>query len=78
MAVADICRGTVIEARHYSQGYGKVHEIPLNKVFKGINSYQELFGAMQKGTPLERLDSKGNVVQKIVKCKLLSIRSCWD
>lgn len=75
MAVGDIHKGTIIEARHYSQGYGKIHEIKLNKVFKDISNFQELFLALQKNIPLERLDNRGDVAQKIKELKILSIES---
>jgi cell wall-associated NlpC family hydrolase len=75
MAVASLKQNTLIEARHYSQGYGKIHEIPLNKVFKGINSYKDLLRTIKKNTVLERLDSKGKPVQMINRIKILSIIS---
>lgn len=76
MAVGSLKRNTLIEARHYSHGYGKAHEIALNKVFKGINTFADLLQANNKKTTLERLDSKGNVAQTINQIKILSIVDC--
>lgn len=75
MAVGNLKKNTLIEARHYSQGYGKVHEIALNKVFKNINSFSDLFRVIKNNTILDRIDSKGKPVQKINRMKILSIIS---
>ena len=45
MIVADLTNHTLIEARGYDHGYGKVQEIPLNEEFKGINTYRDLIDA---------------------------------
>lgn len=75
MAVANLQKNSLIEARHYSQGYGKVHEIALNKIFKGINTYKDLFYAIELGSTLERLDAKAHVAQTITQIKILSLIS---
>ena len=78
MAVAHIKKNTIIEARHYSHGYGKVHEIALENVFKNIKTFADLFEAVHNKSVLERLDHDGKPVQKIHEIKLLSIQSCWN
>lgn len=77
MAVANLERNTLIEARHYNHGFGKVHEIELNKVFKDIHSYADLYHAIKNHKALYRLDKAGKAVETIKQAKLLSIESCW-
>lgn len=76
MVVSDLTKNKVIEARHYSQGYGKVHELPLRKIFKGIKTYKQLFTAKNTRQSLQRLDSKGTIIQEIKAYKLLRLPTC--
>ena len=46
MIVADLEKNTLIEARGYKHGYGKVPEIKLKKVFKNIKTYHDLQQAL--------------------------------
>ena len=78
MAVGSIKHNTLIEARHYSHGYGKVHEIPLSRVFQDIHTYADLVHAMNQKKQLKRLDIHGKPVQTIKEVKLLSMQSAWD
>jgi hypothetical protein len=64
MVVADLERNTLIEARGYDSGYGRVHEIPLYEEFKGINTYKELMDCYLNNTPIERLNKDGSVAQR--------------
>lgn len=77
LVIADCKQNTIIEARSYGQGFGKVHELPINKAFKGINSIQELALAFHHKKPLERLDSLGMPVQHITQFKIFSLKSVW-
>ncbi|HSW73917.1 MAG TPA: hypothetical protein VLG71_02055 [Candidatus Limnocylindria bacterium] len=61
MIVSDVQKGLLIEARAHHHGYGKVHEIHLKDVFKGIHTYQELVHAYHKRLPLERFDKDGTL-----------------
>ncbi len=61
MVIADVKKNTLIEARSYIHGYGKVQEIALNKVFQGIATYQDLLTAYRNKKPLKRLETQGNV-----------------
>lgn len=60
MLVADLERNTLIEARGYGDGYGKVHEISLSEEFKNINTYEDLFRSYEQQSSVERLDKNGN------------------
>jgi hypothetical protein len=72
MLVADLERNTLIEARGYGDGYGKVHEIPLSEEFNGINTYEELIARIASGEPIERLDKERNVRDPL-QIKLLKL-----
>ncbi len=65
MLVADLEKNTLIEARGYEHGYGKVHEIPLSEEFKGITRYDDLIAAYENNQPIERFDKYGNIVSTI-------------
>lgn len=76
--VSDVEKNLLVEARAYSPGYGKVHEIELNKVFKGIRSYHDLRKAYFDKKTLYRLDKNGNVTDKFPQFKLLKMASVWE
>ncbi len=61
MVVANKEKNTLIEARAYPHGYGKVQEIALRKVFQGIHSYKDLYKAYQEKRALKRIDKGGKV-----------------
>lgn len=78
MIVADLHKNTILEARSYDHGYGRLQEISLEKVFKGIRNYQELLTAYRQKLPLYRMNSSG-IVRDIYKdFKILSLASVWD
>jgi cell wall-associated NlpC family hydrolase len=77
MIVGSLKNNTLIEARHYAQGYGRVHELPLSAVFKDIKTYQDLHQACVHKKPLIRLDSDGNTRETIYECKILHIMSVF-
>ncbi|MGB8367272.1 MAG: hypothetical protein WCD44_02830, partial [Candidatus Babeliales bacterium] len=73
MVIADLKNNTLIEARGYNHGYGKIHEIPLSEEFKGISTYKELFNIYQNKKTITRLDHKGNEQEKINNLLLLRL-----
>lgn len=78
MVVADTVKNTIIEARAYDHGFGKVHEIPLSEVFKGVTNFAQLNKAYKSCQRLQRLDKQGKVVQVIDSFKVLKLESLWD
>jgi cell wall-associated NlpC family hydrolase len=79
MVVTDVASNLMVEARSYFQGYGKVHEIELSKVFKDITTYTDLEEAFFAKRPLARMDSKGIVRLPLIKdYKLLPLASIWS
>lgn len=77
MVVADITRNTIIEARGYKKGQGKVQEIALDKVFKNIKTFKQLAKVWRDTKPLERLADDGTHFETIKQFKLLSMQSVF-
>jgi len=73
MIVGSLKDNTLIEARGYNHGYGKVQEIPLHTVFKYIKTFGQLFTHQQKKLPFFRMNSRGKVVQTIHELKILRL-----
>lgn len=71
IVITDIENNLCIEARSYSSGYGKVHEIAINKLFENIKSIDELMNAYRTKTPLMLLNIKGEPYYKIDEFKIL-------
>lgn len=78
MIIGDITNHTIIESRHYDHGYGKLHEIPLSQVFKGMHTFNDLHDAIMHHKPLYRLDKNGTMIATIREAKILAIDSCWQ
>jgi cell wall-associated NlpC family hydrolase len=77
MVVGSTKNNTLFEARHYNHGYGKVQEIELARVFKGIETYTDLVNAYNTRKPLQRIDKNGAVRDTIPTFKLLRMESVW-
>ena len=73
--VSDLKNNLVIEARGYASGFGKVHECELGKLFKNINTFQDLFDARNRDEKLELLAKDGNLRYVIEEFKILSLKS---
>lgn len=78
MVVSSLRKNSLVEARHYSHGYGKIHEIPLAQQFKGVTTYQQLSALFFGKKTLQRLDITGTVVQRIPEFKILKMASVWQ
>lgn len=77
MIVSSIKNNMLIEARSYSHGYGKVHEIELSRVFKDMHTYQDLKKAFFRKERLTRLDREGNPADSFKNFKILSFESVF-
>lgn len=78
LIVSSVENNSVIEAHGYGSGYGKVHEIPISRVFKGIATLQQLEIAYKNRQPLERLDSNGMPFYTYDSCKILRLaETAW-
>lgn len=77
LIVSDIKNNRVIESVGYSIGYGKMHDVPLSKVFFGIKTYKELVNAYLSKKPIVRLNSKGTPAKTIENFVLFVLSSNW-
>jgi len=75
MVVSDVNKNLLIEARAYSHGYGKLHEIPISQVFEGIHTYKDLLDAYTHKKVVKRKDKNGNVRDSFANVQLFSIMS---
>ena len=78
MIVSDYERGLVIEARGYSSGWGRLHEISLGQLFKDVETFTELEQLFRDQHPLKIIDKAGNVSRTYETFKLLALDSVWD
>lgn len=76
--ITDIAKNLCVEARGYTNnGYGKVHELKLNQLFKNMNTFDDLKNLFLNKKTAHRLDSKGNIFENITNLKILKLESCW-
>lgn len=78
MVVSSLAKNMLVEARHYAQGYGKVHEIALAQVFKDMRTYHDLAAAFHQKKAIQRLDINGAITKTYKEWKLLSLASIWE
>ncbi|TET06239.1 hypothetical protein E3J79_02715 [Candidatus Dependentiae bacterium] len=78
MVVANIINNTIIEARGYRAGYGKIHELPLHKVFKDITTFSDLQQTYFNNKPLYLLSKENEISSTITTYKLLKLASIWN
>jgi hypothetical protein len=77
MAISDIEKNLLIEARSYGSGYGKVQEIALNNVFDAIETYTDLCNAFFNNKELKRKDKWGKIQDTYQDWKILKIMSVY-
>ena len=73
IVIADLERNTVIEARGYPHGYGKLQEMHIARAFEGITTIKQLADQLHTKKALKRLKKKGTVVATIPHYKILKI-----
>jgi len=59
MVVASLPNNTIIEARGYRAGYGKIHELPLNKLLKILQTGLSWNRLASTKKPLNLLNKEG-------------------
>lgn len=74
MVVSDIDRNVLIEARGHKDGFGKLHEIPLEKTFAGVKTYQDMMNIIKQNKKVSRLCVNGNATAH-VHLKVLRIQT---
>jgi hypothetical protein len=67
--IANKQKGTIIEARGYSSGHGKVHKIKVDQLLQGITCFQEIFNHLDTNKALYTVGSE----KQITDCAFLSI-----
>lgn len=77
IVISDIKNNQIIEAAGYMLGFGKTHELPLEKVFKNIKTCDQLKRVFHNKAQLVRLDINGKDFKRIKQITLLKIRSIW-
>ena len=75
MIVSDLKKNLLIEAIGYDSGFGRVHEIPLNKVFSGMRNFIQLQRAYHSNRFMHRLNSSGKPWRSVYHIKILKLRS---
>lgn len=78
MVVSDKKKNELIEAIGYESGYGKVHALPLRKVFEGITTYDDLLSAYYEQKPLNRLTASGQPYKNLDAIKIFKLMSIWS
>jgi len=73
IVVSDIKNNLVVEAHAYGSGYGKVHELSISRIFKDIQTFEDLETAFRAQTTLHRLNSNGKVFATYQQFKLLTL-----
>ncbi len=71
--ISDVKKNLIIEAHSYDGGYGKIHEMPLEKTFKDIHTFTELQAACNAQKKLKRLASNGSIEQTYNQFKILKL-----
>lgn len=78
MVVGSIPNNTLIEARGYPTGYGKVHEVPISEKLLGIKTYDNLLKTYFVGKPLSLLNGEGEKSSTTSDYKILKFASIWN
>ena len=77
IVVSDVQKNLLIESVGYEPGYGKVHEVSVSKVFRGIKDYATLVHAYHNGRYLQRLTRAGKVFKRVYRINFFKIKSLW-
>ena len=77
MVVSNTHANTLIESVGYRSGYGKLHEIKLEKRLKDIRSYDQLKTCFLNNLPISLCDKEGNITQTNT-FSILKMESCVD
>lgn len=77
--VSDLKKNLAIESEGYLQGYGKLHEIELSKLFENIGTYKDLIAAYRAKQKLNRLNVDGKVlpVKSNMELKIFKLSSVY-
>lgn len=65
MIISNLQDNTLVEARHYTQGYGRVHEIHVSEAFEGIKTFQDLMQAQNSTRLVQRRHCDGSLLTRV-------------
>ena len=68
----------IIEAVGYERKAGKVHEVPVENVFKEVKNLDELKKRYFEDKPMTVLHSDGKPWRTFKRIKILKISSIWQ
>lgn len=77
MVIVDPHRNRIVEARTQTHGYGRVHELPIKKIFAQTHTINDVLQAHFTKNPVDRLDAKGNVIAQL-PVTILKLRSIYE
>ena len=77
MIVSDVEKNLIIEARGYGAGFGRVHEVPLHRVFKGIRTYSDLQRRYVHTQPIMLLNSDGTDRRLLQQYAIYNFTNSW-
>lgn len=77
MIVSNRDHNLLVEACGYASGWGRVREVPMNHLFKNIETCTDLETLFENKQPLKRIDKTGNVSSTYATFKLLALDSIW-
>lgn len=78
MVISCLKKNLIVEARGYDSGFGKVQELPIHKIFKGVRSLKQLREKHEKNEAVYLLDMNGKPSEKPIKFKILKIHSVFE
>lgn len=78
LIVSNFDQNKVIESAGYRLGFGKVHELSLDRVFKDIRTFSDLSNAFRLSKPIYRIDNRGQKLKLLDKFLLLKLDSIWQ
>lgn len=73
LVVSDRKKNLVIEAVGYDSGFGKVHEVPLHKVFADIKTFDQLMKVYFHKHFIRRLNKTGKPYRSVYRVKILKL-----
>ncbi len=78
LVISNIKNNLIISSFGYQYGYGKVLEAPLEDVFEGIHTYDELINAYFNQEPIFTKKADGSISRTIESWKILRLASVWE
>lgn len=78
MVVGDVSKNLLIESIGYESGYGCIHEIPVNRVFHGIQNFKELIHAHLTRQFTYRLNSSQKNWRSVYRIKIFKLKSIQE